>query len=75
MVMGGAETAQQFMKAGLLDELRLHLVPVLLGGGVRLFDHHGAGQVELERTEVIEAPGVTHLRFRWSVRPAARAPK
>jgi dihydrofolate reductase len=65
MVMGGAEIAQQFMKAGLLDELRLHLVPVLLGDGVRLFDHHGAGQVELEPTEVIAAPGVTHLRLRW----------
>jgi dihydrofolate reductase len=65
MVMGGAEIAQQFMKAGLLDELRLHLVPVLLGDGVRLFDHHGTGQVELEPTEVIAAPGVTHLRLRW----------
>jgi dihydrofolate reductase len=45
------------LKAGLLDEIQIHLVPVLLGDGVRLFDHHGVGQVELERTGVIEAPG------------------
>jgi dihydrofolate reductase len=63
-VMGGAGVAQQFLKAGLLDELRLHLVPVLLGDGIRLFDRHGSGQVELEPPEVIEAPGVTHLRYR-----------
>lgn len=63
-VMGGAGVAQQFLKAGLLDELRLHLVPVLLGDGIRLFDRHGSGQVELAPPEVIEAPGVTHLRYR-----------
>lgn len=56
---------QQFIKAGLLDEMLVHLVPVLLGNGVRLFDQIGAGQVEMERTEVIGSPsGVTHLRFR-----------
>jgi dihydrofolate reductase len=64
-VMGGAAAAQPFIKAGLLDEIRLHLVPLLLGDGVRLFDRHGDGQVELEPIEVTEAPGVTHLRFRW----------
>lgn len=63
-VIGGANAAQQYIRAGLLDEMQIHLVPVLLGDGVRLFDHHGAGQVELERAEVIGAPGVTHLRFR-----------
>lgn len=62
--MGGADAAQQFMSAGLLDEIQIHLVPVLLGDGVRLFDRHGTERVEPERTEVIEAPGVTHLRFR-----------
>lgn len=63
-VAGGANIAQQYLKARLLDEMQIHLVPVLLGDGVRLFDDLGAGQVELEATRVIESPGVTHLRFR-----------
>lgn len=63
-VAGGANIAQQYLKAGLLDEIQIHLVPVLLGGGVRLFDDLGPHQVELERTRVVESPGVTHLRFR-----------
>ena len=62
-VAGGADVAQQYLKAGLLDELQLHLVPVLLGDGVRLLDLTGA-PVRLERTRVIESPtGVTHLRY------------
>ena len=62
-VAGGADVAQQYLKAGLLDELQLHLVPVLLGDGVRLLDLIGA-PVRLERTRVIESPtGVTHLRY------------
>jgi riboflavin biosynthesis pyrimidine reductase len=60
----GATAAQQCLRAGLVDEIQIHLVPVLLGGGIRLFDHLGAGKIELERTRVIETPGVTHLRFR-----------
>jgi dihydrofolate reductase len=59
----GAGTAQQCLAAGLLDELQIHLVPTLLGSGTRLFERLG-GQVELERTAVIETPNVTHLRFR-----------
>ena len=55
---------RQFVNAGLLDELQLHLVPVLLGGGIRLFDQLGPEPVELESMQVIDAPGVTHLRFR-----------
>jgi dihydrofolate reductase len=56
---------QQYLRAGLLDELQLHVVPVLLGDGVRLFeDHIGSGQVELERTRVIESPAITHLTYR-----------
>jgi dihydrofolate reductase len=58
-----ANVAQQYLKAGLLDEIQVHLVPVLLGGGVRLFDHTGNEQIELERTRVIESTGVTPLRF------------
>lgn len=61
---GGANIAQQFLKAGLLDELQIHLIPILLGDGTRLFDRLGNQQIELEGTRVIESPGVTHLRFR-----------
>lgn len=50
--------------AGLLDEIQIHLVPVLLGEGLRLFEHLGIEHIELESTRVIESPGVTHLRFR-----------
>jgi riboflavin biosynthesis pyrimidine reductase len=61
----GATAAQQALAAGLLDEIQVHLVPVLLGGGVRLFDLLGSGPVELERDRVVEAgSGVTHLRYR-----------
>jgi dihydrofolate reductase len=62
--VGGANTAQQLLKAGLLDEVQLHLVPILLGDGRRLFEDFGPDQLELERTRLIEGPGVTHLRFR-----------
>jgi dihydrofolate reductase len=61
---GGANVAQQYLEAGLLDELQIHLVPVLLGGGVRLFDRLGSEVIGLEATRVIESPSVTHLRFR-----------
>jgi dihydrofolate reductase len=64
-VAGGAEVAQQYLNAGLLHEVQLHLVPVLLGGGVRLFDDLDASRVKLETTRVIESPaGVTHLLYR-----------
>ena len=62
-VIGGADTAQQCIKKGLLDELEIGIVPVLLGGGLRLFEHVGK-QIELERMRVIESPGRTDLRFR-----------
>jgi hypothetical protein len=61
----GAEIPQQALRAGLLDEIQVHLIPVLLGAGKRLFDHLGTEPIELDRTRVVEAPeGVTHLRFR-----------
>jgi dihydrofolate reductase len=65
-IAGGANLAQQYLKAGLLDELQIHVVPVLLGDGVRLFDHHLAGAPgEVECTRMIESPtGVAHLRYR-----------
>jgi dihydrofolate reductase len=64
VIGGGASVIQQYLAAGLVDELQLHLAPVLLGAGTRLFDHLGAGPKEFERTRVIESPFVTHLRFR-----------
>jgi dihydrofolate reductase len=64
LVAGGANVAQQYLKAGLLDELQIHLSPVFLRDGARLFDNLGDEQVELEGTRVIESPTVTHLRFR-----------
>lgn len=62
--VGAANTAQQFLMAGLLDEIRLNIADVLLGGGVRLFDNLGGQQFNLERTLVVESDRVTHLRFR-----------
>ena len=62
--VGSASIVQQAIKAGLLDEIHIDLVPVLLGAGVRLFEHLGTGPIELERTRAVVAPGVTHLTFR-----------
>jgi dihydrofolate reductase len=61
-VAGGANVVQQAFGAGLVDELRLHLAPILLESGTRLFE--GLGSVELARTAVIGSPGMTHLTFR-----------
>jgi dihydrofolate reductase len=63
-IMGGANIAQQYIKAKIPDELHIHLVPVLLGGGTRLFDNTGSKQIELEKTGLIESPAVTHIKFR-----------
>ncbi len=63
-VMGGAEIGQQFIKAGLIDEISIHLMPVLFGGGTRMFEHPGEDHIQLETVEVIETPDATHLRFR-----------
>jgi dihydrofolate reductase len=64
---GGANVAQQALAAGLVDELQLHVVPVLLGDGTRLLD--GVGDVALELVRVVSAPDVVHLAYR--VRNAA----
>jgi dihydrofolate reductase len=64
MLLGGANAAQQYLKAGLLDEIHLHLVPLLLCEGIRLFENIGMEQINLEQMSVIENPGVTHLRLR-----------
>jgi dihydrofolate reductase len=63
-VGGGANTIQQYLSAGLLDELQIHIAPMLLGGGIRLFEHLDVERIELERTRVVESPEVLHLRFR-----------
>jgi dihydrofolate reductase len=60
---GGASVAQQYLAAGLLDEVEVSLVPILLGGGERLFDNLGA-EVKLEQIRAIEAPGVIHIKYR-----------
>jgi len=64
VLVHGADLAQSCLRAGVLDELEIHLIPVLLGEGRRLFEHLGADHVELELTRVVNAPGVTHLRYR-----------
>lgn len=61
---GGADVIQQYLRAGLIDELQLIVVPVLLGGGTRLFDNLEGAQVSLAQAQVVEAPDVTHLVYR-----------
>jgi dihydrofolate reductase len=61
---GGASVAQQYLKAGLVDEMQIHVAPVFLGGGVRLFETFGDDLPQLELTRVIDSPTVTHLKYR-----------
>jgi dihydrofolate reductase len=63
VMVHGAGAAQALLQAGLLDEMEIHLVPVLLGNGRRLFDALGLEQIELELVRVLDAPGVLHLRY------------
>jgi dihydrofolate reductase len=62
--VGGASVAQQLLRAGKLDGIQVSVVPLLLGAGVRLFDHLGGDPIALEQTRIIESEGVTHLRYR-----------
>ncbi len=64
VMMHGADTAQHCLRAGVLDEMEIHVVPVLLGRGRRLFESLSADHIELEITRVVDAPGVTHLHYR-----------
>ena len=65
VMVHGSSLAQRLLGTGLLDELEIHLVPVLLGDGIPLFEHLGAASYELERTRVLEGEGgVTHLHYR-----------
>lgn len=61
---GGASVAQQYLAAGLLDEIQVHVAPVLLGGGVRLFEDREGEPIRLEPARALSSPAVTHLRFR-----------
>jgi len=61
---GGADVVQQYLAAGLVDDFELHIVPILLGAGERLFDDLGGGDLKLQQLRAIEAPGVTHIRYR-----------
>lgn len=61
---GGAHVARQYLAAGLIDELRLSVVPVLLGAGERLFDEGAGAGTKLEQVQAVQAPGVTHLIYR-----------
>jgi len=66
----GASVPQQCLRAGLLDEIQIHLVAVLLGAGVRLFDHLDGAPIDLAPVRVVESPGVTHLRYRVVKEPS-----
>lgn len=63
-IAGGANAIQQYLKAGLIDEFQIHIVPVILGGGIRLFNLIDSEQIELETIRVIDSPNVTHLKYR-----------
>jgi dihydrofolate reductase len=62
-IWGGAKITQQYLAAALVDEMQIHLVPILLGDGVRLFENLPADRIELRRTRTIATPSATHLRF------------
>jgi dihydrofolate reductase len=64
VALHGASSVQQALKAGLLDEFHMNIAHVLLGEGVRLFDHLGASPIYLERIRTLETPGATHLSFK-----------
>jgi len=63
-IWGGADIIRQYLKAGLLDEMYIHLAPILLGGGIRLFEDFDPEGIELRKTNSVETPGATHLYFR-----------
>src|ERR1700686_4121615 len=64
IALHGASAVQQALKAGLLDEINMSVAHVLLGEGVRLFDHLGSKPIHLEHIRTLETPGATHLSFR-----------
>ena len=73
LVVSGADVVRQCLEKGLVNEIQIHLVPILLGDGVRLFDRAGTGWIRLERTGLAASGQVTDLRFRV-VTPTTAAP-
>ena len=63
-IAGGASVIQQYLAAGVVDEFQLHIVPVMLGDGIRLFDNLAGRDIEIEQTRVVDSPAVTHVRYR-----------
>jgi dihydrofolate reductase len=63
-VMGGADVVQQSIRLKLVDQIQVHLVPVLFGAGTRLFDHIGGEHIDLEPTQLTQGGKAIHLRFR-----------
>ena len=61
VVMGGADLGQQYLRAGLIEELQIHLVPVVFGGGTRMFEH--VGWLDLEPLDTVRTQRATHLRY------------
>jgi dihydrofolate reductase len=72
-ISGGAGAAKQYIGAGLVDEIQIHLVPVFLGEGVRLFDSALLSKVSLRQVRAVEAPGVAHLTYRVRRPPQRKA--
>jgi len=64
VMVHGATIARLVLAAGVLDEMEIHLVPVLFGGGRRLFENLGPEHIKLERTRILEGGGVTHMHYR-----------
>jgi dihydrofolate reductase len=62
-IWGGANVIRQYLKAGLMDEMQIHLIPVLLGDGIRLFEGLDPEGIELRKASTIETPGASHIRF------------
>ena len=62
-VWGGADIIRQALKAGLLDEMKIHLIPMLLGGGIRLFEGLDPEGIELRKMSAIDTPAATHLYY------------
>jgi|SRR4051812_10722077 dihydrofolate reductase len=69
-IMGGADIGRQYLAAGLVDEISLHLAPVLLGRGTRMFEDLGIGPLDLELTEAVDTAAAVHLRYRIADRNA-----
>jgi dihydrofolate reductase len=63
-IAGGADVVQQYLKAGVVDEFQVHIAPIFLGGGVRLFDGLGNDEIKIEVVRAVESPLVTHIKYR-----------